>query len=448
MNTRTLVGRRSVRGTFARTRRARAIASLLAALATQCALFTVAAAQTAEPAAAGEVFESQEFRVLGNSTLPRIDVERAVYSHLGPSKTIGDVESARVALERAYRAAGFNTVLVDIPEQDVEGGIVRLKVTEGRVDRLHVTGARYFSNRKIVAALPSVKSGSVPQFPALQQELVALSRETPDRQLTPVLRAGRTPGTVDLEIKVQDHLPLHGSVEVNDRYTADTSRTRLSANISYDNLWDRGHSLSLQYQTAPQERQEVDVLAATYVSKLRGGRALALYAVDSSSDVATIGTLSVLGVGRIYGARLIVPLPGALARSESFTFGGDLKDFKETIRLQDQSPETPIKYFTLSAQYSASWMRERRQSSLGLGMTLGVRGLSDNDVDFNFKRSNAQPNFWYSRANAQHMERLPFGAALALRISGQYTNQALVSNEQLSLGGADSVRGYLESRAA
>ena len=146
--------------------------------------------------------------MLGAAILPAQTVERALYGHLGPQKTIADVEVARQALEASYRAAGYSTVFVDIPEQTVDAGIVRLQVTEGKLDRLRVTGARYFSNRQILAALPALEPGQVPQFPQVQRELATLNRQTPDRAVTPVLRAGRYPGTVDVELQVAGRLAV------------------------------------------------------------------------------------------------------------------------------------------------------------------------------------------------------------------------------------------------
>ena len=43
-------------------------------------------------------FDIWEFQIRGNSRLASIDIERSVYAHLGPEKTIEDVEKARAAL--------------------------------------------------------------------------------------------------------------------------------------------------------------------------------------------------------------------------------------------------------------------------------------------------------------------------------------------------------------
>ncbi|MCL5059406.1 MAG: hypothetical protein M1449_02095 [Candidatus Thermoplasmatota archaeon] len=236
-------------------------------------------------------FDLFEIRVEGNTVLPALLIERAVYPSLGEKKGIQDVEAARAALEKLYQDNGYLTVLVDIPEQEVKNGVVRLRVTEGRVERLRVTGSRYFSLGRIREKTPDLAEGSVPYFPDVQKQLAAVNRGG-DRRVTPVLRPGRSPGKVEVDLKVDDRLPLHGSVELNDRYSANTTRTRLNANMRYDNLWQREHSLSLGVQTAPQEPAESTVFSATYVWPTDKGNYLAAYGVISESDVAALGDVA------------------------------------------------------------------------------------------------------------------------------------------------------------
>ena len=412
----------------------------------RASLLFVVSAFVADGARAEETFPILEMRVLGNTVLEPIEVERAVYPHLGESRTLVDVQAARDALVDVYRQKGFGAVFVDIPEQSVDDGIVRLRVTEGRVDRVRVTGATYFANGQIREALPAARQGEVLNLTALQGELADISRQSRDRVVTPVLRSGRTPGTVDLELKVDDHLPAHGSIEASDRYTADTSRERVSLNLSYDNLFQKFHSLSLQYQTSPRERSEAQVIAATYVAPVPSSRnILAMYVVDTNSDVATVGALSVLGAGRIYGLRLITPLPESEGYSHNTTLGLDLKDFAERIRLTDVDDVTPIKYLHWSAAYSGTYRTPKTNTSVGASLNWGVRGLLNDSDEFGFKRFNARPNYFYLRANFEHERPLVWGTRFALRLNGQYTTAPLISNEQFSIGGAESVRGYLES---
>ncbi len=394
-------------------------------------------------------FDILEFRVLGVTQLPTTDIEASIYPLLGPNKSIEAVEEARQRVEAAYRTRGFGTVFVDIPEQDVADGIVRLRVTEGRVDRVRVVGAKYYSAGRIRARVEALARGVVPNLPQVQQQLNALNSESRDRVITPILKAGRTPGTVDVELKVEDRLPLHGSLDINDRYTADTSRTRVQASLSYDNLWQRGDSFSIQYQTAPEEPSEARVIAGTYVHRLGdSGRLLALYAVDTDSDVATVGVLSVLGKGRIFGVRAIQPLPSLSDGYQSLSYGADYKDFEEDLRITaDTGLRTPISYVSFNAAYNARWQRNQTQFAFGSSATLGMRRLGNSSAEFSDKRFAGRPNFLQLRANGEWEQKIPGNWRLFARSSMQLTDQALISNEQFSIGGLDSVRGYLDSEA-
>lgn len=401
----------------------------------------------AEPQQAEAQFDVWEYRVLGNTMLPAQSIESAVYPFLGPGKTLNDVESARQTLERIYRDAGYGTVFVDIPEQEAGQGIVRLQVTEGRLDRVRITGARYFSNGRIRASLPALASGSVLHLPQVQTELARLNRQTGDRVVVPVLKAGRTPGTVDMELKVDDKLPLHGSLELNDRYTANTSRLRVNASVSYNNLFQDQQILSLQYQTAPEEPSDVQAIVGSYVFRVPAlpDTTFALYAVDSETDVAALGALSVIGNGQIFGARAIRSLPEQANYFHNVTFGLDYKDFLENIQLEEDALITPIRYMNWGVTYSGTLRGERTLSEFSLGGNFGIRSVVNEPAEFEDKRFKGAANYFYVRGSAQQLRQLPWDLQLFGQLTGQFTQDALVSNEQLALGGSDTVRGYLES---
>jgi hemolysin activation/secretion protein len=407
-------------------------------------------ASTSETAAADTRFTVLEYRVLGNTVLPPRDIERALYPHLGESKTIADVEEVRRTLERLYKDHGYGTVFVDIPEQSVQSGIVRLNVTEGRLDRVRISGARYFSNGRIRERLAALAPGEVIKLPELQQQLGQVNQQSRDRVVTPVLKAGQAPGTVDVDLKVRDTLPLHGSVELNDRYSADTTRTRADFSVSYDNLFQRFHSLSLQYQTSPQATDETRVVAATYIAPLAGsGNTLVLYAVDTNSDFAVVSTggdLAVIGAGRIYGARYLVPLRSTRSYFQSLTLGADYKDFADNIVLPDGTTDTtPIQYFAWTVAYSGTRNAEHSNTSFAIAANFGLRGVVNDGSDFDFKRFRSKANFFYLRADVNHSVELWRHSSLYLRLAGQWSADPLISNEEFAVGGADGVRGYPES---
>lgn len=398
-------------------------------------------------------FDILEFQVEGNTKLTKMQVEAAVYPQMGEKKTIADVEKARESLEKAYHQAGYLTVLVDIPEQDVDKKIVKLNVTEGKVGTLRVRDSKYYTLGRIKELSPSVAEGQVPHFPTVQKDIARLNR-TSDKRVTPVMRAGKAFGTVDVDLKVEDNLPLHASLELNDRYTQDTSRLRLSGMIRYDNLWQREHSLSLNFQTSPQNTNEVQVFSANYLMRFdQSDIMLAMYGVKSNSSVAAIGGINILGKSTILGARLIKPLPGLDNFYHTISLGLDYKDIKQTVEF-GQTYNTPVTYMPLSAVYSGTWQDPSGTTQLGTGVTFGFRGLVADDAEFKAKRWNtitntyAKPDFFVVKADLSRTQALPYDFQGYAKIDGQFSGDLLVPNEQYLAGGTDTVRGYLESQAA
>ena len=423
----------------------------------------VAAAETPASDATNEAkpqFDVLDFQIEGNSVLDDESLEKAVYPFMGPNKTVDDVEQARQALEEAYRNAGYPTVVVAIPEQDVQGGAVRLEVVEGTIETLHITGSRYYALGKIREGVPALAAGQVPHMPAVQAQMNTLAQQSSDRNVTPIFRAGSTPGKMEVELRVKDELPLHGSVEMNTRNSQNTTLTRLIGSLRYDNLWQKFHSASLQYQVSPENSDEVDVWSGTYVMPTGwSDTKLAFYGIGISSNtqsdlgnsgtVATsVGGMSVVGAGSIYGARLVKPLPSSDTFLHSASVGFDYKSFDNQYTLFGASQGSQISYASFMAGYDASWHSENFVTALNIAAHMSFRGLGNSETEFasqqraDDKGNKATPNFAYLTADIKHQQILPWDFRLHARAQGQASSAMLISNEQFSAGGPVSVRGY------
>ena len=429
------------------------IPSLTALLLASLAMLCFVPAHAAEEGR----FDLFEIAVEGNSVLSTAQIEKTVYPFLGENKRIEDVEAARSALEKAYQGNGYLTVFVDIPEQKVQNGVVRLRVTEGQVERLRVTGSRYYSLGAIREKTPELAEGKVPYFPDVQKQLAAVNRGG-DRRVTPVLRPGLSPGKVEVDLKVDDSLPVHGSVELNNRYSADTSHTRLLANLRYDNLWQKEHSLSIGIQTAPENTEDTSVFLANYVWPLDSGDYMAVYGLISNSDVAAVGDVNVLGDGKIAGLRYIMPLRAREGFFHTLTLGVDYKKFNDTVTLLGaDSVDTPISYVPFTLGYEANLYAAQSMTQFTSTLNFNLRGLADEEVEclpgvylneFACKRYKAEANYAFLRLEVKHTRQLENGWSLFGRVLGQAASGPLISNEQFSAGGVDTVRGYTESIAA
>ena len=414
-----------------------------------------AAAQQAEPAvvpvgdgapAADErLVDILNYRVIGNTVLPRVEVEKAVLPYLGPKRAQGDVELARAALEKVYRDNGFETVAVQIPEQDVRKGIVMLEVTELKVGRLRVTGSRYFSPEDIRERAPSLAEGKVPDYRQVSAEVAALNKSA-DRTITPTLRAGDTPGTVDVDLQVEDQMPLHATLELNDRASARTRRLRVSGSVTYANLFQLGHSVSLQGQFAPQDPSQSWIVSGSYVVPFQGTPfALVVYGVHSDSDVGALGGINVLGSGDIVGVRGIYSASRGDWR-HTVTVGLDYKNFQEDLILGPEFGRTPIDYMPLTLQYALARNTEKSDFNFSAALNVGLRGLLADNDEFRLKRFNASAGWSNLRLDAGYTRRFANDMRVEARAAAQLSNEPLISNEEFALGGLDSVRGYYESQ--
>ncbi len=390
-------------------------------------------------------FNVFEFKVDGNTVLPASKIEEAVYPFLGETKTIADVEKARVALEKMYQDAGYLTVTVSIPQQEVDAGIVTLKVTEGTVERLRITESKYTSLAEVKSRVAEFSEGKVPHFPTAQAQLGTVNRGQ-NRQVTPVLRAGKSPGKVEVDLKVQDQFPVHGNLELNDRYAPNTTKTRLNGGIRYENLWQKDHSIGIGFQLSPEDLSEVQVVSGTYVIPRMNGDYVAAYGVISDSDISAVGDVTVIGKGTIVGARYIHPLPLVENYYHSVTAGADYKDFKESVNLLGAGGfKNPISYVAFMLGYDGTYQAETSQVQFNFTANFAPRGLGNNEEEFLLRRDNAKPNYAYIRSDLKYTKKLPYDWAVQARLSGQLASGPLIGVEQFTLGGVDSVRGYLES---
>lgn len=435
------------------------VASLLVA-AFAAAAQPVPAARAA--AAESLRFDILEFVVDGNSVLPTETIERAVYPFLGPGKTVADAEGARKALEQAYQRAGYLSVQVELPPQRIRegGGELRLRVTEAPIVQMQVTGARYHLPSRVADAVPSLAVGSVPNFNEMQEELGAVARESADREVTPIVSAGERPGTMNAEIKVQDKAPLHGFVELNSKQSQFTERGRLEASASYDNLFQRRHSIGAYWFYSPRRPNQANIWSLNYGLPLGGrGDTLVFGATHSDSETPTPLGGGTVSKGDTYTLRWRNELRSRGSYFHALSFGATHRSLDDANRdvAGATVPATPLSYPSFQLNYDFTQPGDGgRLTTLGAGLNVGVPLWGRRQVDcngraleqFECKRTGASAAFQVLNLGASHREPV-FGAwSVFVRGQLQLASGPLVPAEQVTYGGADSVRGYYEGEQA
>ncbi|WP_256731262.1 ShlB/FhaC/HecB family hemolysin secretion/activation protein [Sphingomonas sp. dw_22] len=436
--------------------------------------------QDAGPAAPREApakFMIAAIDVSGVSKLDNAEIEKLIYPYLGPDRTNEDVIAAQKALQDAYARKGFEAVEVEIPVQPNDTfaqGIVQLVVHETPLGKVQVVDAKHHSPEVARAQVPSLVEGQPINIASLQSDIAEANR-FPDRQISPKFKPGATPGTVDVDLQVEDQSPVHASVELNNDNSPNTEPLRLSGTVRYSNLWGAGHTLSVTSSLAPQDTKQSAVVSASYNAPLFGTPwSFLVYGYKSNSNVAALGGTNVLGNGYQIGLRATYRLPGDKV-FQQISFGPDFKSFKENISLDGRPLQpTKINYLPLVAEYALSGADDESTFGLTLGATAGLRVIKrdacfENPFDgppppgvltcqlgsdvgviadqFTGRAINASENFVHFNLDLNYTRTLDKDFQVALRFSGQLADSSLVTNEQFSIGGMSNVRGYYVSEA-
>lgn len=423
---------------------------------------------------APDTFMIVAFDVSGVTRLTSAEVEKLIYPYMGPDKAESDVLAAQKALQAAYAAKGYDAVQVDIPIQPSETfsqGIVLIAVNETPVGRVRVVDSRHHALSVVRAQVPSLVEGQPVNLQDLQRDVAAANR-FPDRTIDPVFKPGQAPGTLDVDLKVDDRSPLHASLDLNNDNSPNTENLRLAGTIRHTNLWGRGHTASFTYSVAPEDRKQSEVFSGSYSIPFIGTPwSLLVYGYHSNSNVASLGGTNVLGNGTQLGVRAQFRLPTDVF--QQISFGLDYKDFTQRVFLEDATAsDVPIRYIPFVAEYSLSGGDEISSFGLTVGATAGLRavrhqvcvgqaGYAENQGDctaptgdrglyfdqFEQAAGEGRENFFHLNLDATYSRRLPSDFGVNLRLSGQIADNSLVTNEQFSLGGMSSIRGYYVSEA-
>ena len=100
-------------------------------------------------AIAQAVFPISGYRVVGNSLLSENRIEEVTHPFTGLKCDFETIQGALESLEKAYVAAGFGSVRLEVPEQELDAGVVTLQVTEGVLGQVLVEANPFFDAENV-----------------------------------------------------------------------------------------------------------------------------------------------------------------------------------------------------------------------------------------------------------------------------------------------------------
>ena len=426
-----------------------------------------AASGSAPAASGGPRFVIKRFDVSGATLVSAARVDAILNPFLGPDREFGDVQRALEALERSFVEAGFGSVQVLLPEQELEQGVIKFQVIEPRVGKVSVEGNLAYLEANIRASLPTLREGLPPNSKSIANNL-RLANENPGKATTVLLRAGSAESEVDAVIRVVEDKVLRWNASVDNTGGGNTGPYRIAMGMQAANVLGRDHVFAAQVVTSPDERNrfrgyssDVAILGLQYRVPLYAlGDTLDFTAGYSNVNSGAVQNIfSVSGRGTVYGVRYTQNLAPVGKLEHRLIYAWDLRYYKNSVTPlgggQQIVPDVTVR--PVSVTYAGTYREQTSETSFFASYIRNIPGGSfGGSRAFDFSRGSsgtglvptARPGYTMLRYGVSHYRAFANDWQMRFNLSGQATRDMLVAGEQFAIGGATSVRGFAERQFA
>ncbi len=391
-------------------------------------------------------FPIRQFQVEGNSLLQAANIDTLMAGFTGAERRFADIESARQSLEAQYIQAGYSTVRVVLPEQEISAGTIRLVVQEMKLGTVEFIAAQHHDLDNVRASLPGLVEGSVPNTVAIAESL-RLANENPSKQTNLLFKPDPVGRRVDALLRLEDEKPWKVFTSLDNTGTPETGRTRLGVGYQHANLFNRDHVVTVQYITSVEKSDKVSIYGFGYRLPLyEQADALDFYAGYSDVNSGTIaGLFNVSGKGTILGGRYTHNFTKNSAFEHKLAFGLDYRAYENNVDANGIDLGTDVTVHPLNLTWSSHWKGNTTQAG-GYAIWLAnlPGGSKGSDSDFAATRFGAQADYQLIRLGGNISQEIADDWQLRLALDTQYTHEPLVPGEQFGIGGQDSVRGFDE----
>jgi hemolysin activation/secretion protein len=378
----------------------------------------------------------------------------------------GILEAIKQVLENFFRMSEYPAATAIVPTQNIDQGDVRvvitlgsqaktLAATEWKIRKINIQGTRWFSESLLRDKL-RIEQGGMIRYSDLDSA-IGWTNNNPFRrvkvQLDPV---PNTSGEADLTVAVQDVFPLRLTASYSNSGNEAVGKNQYVAAVSYGNLWGLDHQVSYQYITTDRPKffqghgfdYRVPLPWRHYV-QLSASYVLAkpdLFAGFFQQKGETITT----------DLRYTVPLRSGESPIEAYA-ALSFKESNNNIAYGGtQVLGTKTDIFQLTTGASLIRRDKRGIWAFGASITASPGKINSRNTDEAFDAGHFDPSkdsarfgsnasYLYGSLSVQRLLSIMPGWDVSSRAVFQAAQTNLLPSEELSIGGAASVRGFPEN---
>ena len=414
---------------------------------------TLNSSESGKLSSAVRVFVRQ-IRFQGNKVFTHQELAKVTAPYLNREATSEDLEDARRAITALYVVHGYVNSGAILPDQDVADGVITFQVVEGALSDIVISGKNRHLCDDYIKGRLQLRAGPPLNLNKLKEGLLLLRQNPNVKQVNAELRPGTQAGESYLDVYLQEDVPYRLGIQMDNQRPPSVGAEEITVfGADYD-VMGNSDLLEFSYGIAHNGADGFELSG----SKDESGSYTFPFTVwdttlklfGSRSDTSVIeDPFSILHIHDDlirYGATLRQPVYRTanreLALALTFT-----RSHNETSILGepfDVSGSVSGKVSTSMLQFSQEWVDRSQKQVLALrsafNFGLDAFGVTDDGTDRNAK-------FFSWLGQFQYVRRLfDTPNLIILRTDMQWTDAPLLSTEQFSVGGANTVRGYRENQ--
>lgn len=399
--------------------------------------------RTLKDAGAGPSFFVRKILIEGNTLFGDDILGPMVNIGEGSDLTLGILSLMAQEITAHYAQEGYILARTFIPEQEVEDGVVTIRVLEGRPGEVLVTGNERFATEDILNWMKPVQEEEIFKIGTLEKSLLLLN-EVMGFNAKATLKPGREFGTSDILLDVTESRPYRFSFDGDNFGSRFTGEQRYGITGVLGNALIFGDRLSFR---GVQSNGDQLFLNTTYTVPLNNrGTSFELSHIFSEFNLGeSLVALNAGGKANI--ASFILNHPIHKTRTSEFhvSLGGDLRYFENDLLGQPSSNDKLQDIYASFGGFFSDSLKGRTFYNFHFQQGFGERDISDS-LNSRFL---GKGDVFIIKMEAQRFQSAYFlNSYFIFKGRGQIVDGRVLSPDLFPIGGFGSVRGYPLAEAA
>ncbi|OXI31293.1 hypothetical protein CFB89_17640 [Burkholderia sp. AU16741] len=379
------------------------------------------------------------FVIEGNTAIPTARLETLLADLVGRELGFGELQQAANRITTRYRERGYVLARAYLPRQDVDDGVVRIAVVEGRYGKIELHNRTRVFDRALRQPLAALHPGDVAQGASLERSLMLLD-DMAGVDAKGTLRAGAEPGTTDLVIDAERGPLAAGSLEFDNFGDPLTGRYRATGSVDVNSPLRLGDRFSMRGLTSNTNQR---YYRAAYQVPV-GPASTRIGVAYSDMYYRVGGSMKYLrshGNADVRSVFVTQPLMRGRRTRLDAQFTYDNKHLRDIYGYFDTDNDKAVDLWTIGVSGNSQdgvggGGRNGFSATIGIGRLRGNDALGWNDL------THTQGHFAKLNVNALRLQALGARLQLYTQFSAQLSSRNLDSSEKFSLGGPYGVRAY------